>query len=149
MAKLLGDKNNITVIVNDIEIAQCLEQFPNINLILIGGTIRKRFHCTIGPFATNLLSELSVDKVFMATNAYSLKKGCTTPDISMAEIKKIMVQIATQVIVLCDSSKMDKSSFVQFVRPQEINAIVTDEHIAPRLFEDISEQGIEVYIANL
>ena len=33
------------------------------------------------------LEELSVDKVFMTTNALSLQKGATTPNLDNAEIK--------------------------------------------------------------
>lgn len=146
MARLLRDKRNVTVIVNDIEIALCLEPFEGINVIVIGGTLRKKFHCTIGPFAAGLLSELNVDKAFLGTNAFSAQKGCTTPDINTAEIKKIMVQVAAQVIVLCDSSKIGKNSFVQFVPTQEIDALITDDQVDERLLQELTEQGVEVHV---
>jgi len=144
MAKQLKDKTNVTVIVNDIEIAACLEKFDGISVVVVGGTLRKHFHCTIGPFAVKLLSELNVDKAFLATNAFSAEKGCTTPDINQAEIKKVMVQIATQVIVLCDSSKIGKNSFVQFIRPEEIDTFITDGGIRPDILNQMTELGIDV-----
>jgi len=145
MAKRLKDKKNVTVIVNDIEIAACLEQFDGISVVVIGGTLRKKFHCTIGPFAVKLLSELNVDKVFIATNGFSVEKGCTTPDINQAEIKKVMVQITTQVIVLCDSSKIGKNSFVQFVQPKEIDTFITDDQASPDVVSALLELGIDVH----
>ncbi|HZG86605.1 DeoR/GlpR family DNA-binding transcription regulator [Paenibacillus sp.] len=147
LAKLLRDKRNVTAIVNDIEIALCLEAFEGVNVVVIGGMLRKKFHCTIGPFAAGLLSELNVDKVFLGTNAFSVEKGGTTPDINQAEIKKIMVKVATQVIVLCDSGKIGKNSFVQFVRPHEIDALITDDGVDERSLEELAEHGIEVHVA--
>lgn len=147
MAKLLKHKRNVTVIVNDIVIAACLEQFEGISVVVIGGTLRKKFHCTIGPFAVKLLSELNVDKVFTGTNGFSIQKGCTTPDINQAEIKKVMVQISTQVIVLCDSSKLGKNSFVQFAPSNQIDTLITDNKAAPEFIAGASELGIDVQIA--
>ncbi|MFB9278410.1 DeoR/GlpR family DNA-binding transcription regulator [Cohnella cellulosilytica] len=149
MAKRLLHKKNVTVIVNDIEIASVLEKFEGVNVVIIGGTLRRNFHCTVGPFAVKLLSELNVDKVFLGTNAFSAEKGCTTPDINQAEIKKTMVQIATQVIVLCDSSKIGKNSFVQFAPPSDIDALVTDDNVDSALLKEISETGIDVHLAEV
>ncbi|HZG56717.1 DeoR/GlpR family DNA-binding transcription regulator [Paenibacillus sp.] len=147
LAKLLKDRRNVTVIVNDIEIARCLEDFEGVQVVIIGGTLRKKFHCTIGPFAANLLSELNVDKAFLGTNGFSLQKGCTTPDINQAEIKRIMVKISSQVIVLCDSSKIGANSFVQFASPEQIDAFVTDDDVKPGVVEEFAEQGLELIIA--
>jgi DeoR family fructose operon transcriptional repressor len=147
LARQLRDKSNVTVIVNDMAIALCLEPFDGINVIVIGGTLRKNFHCTVGPFAANVLSELNVDKVFLGTNAFSAQKGCTTPDINQAEIKKIMVRIASQTIVLCDSSKFGKNSFVQFAHPQEVDLLVTDSGIDKKLLEELNELGVDVLVA--
>ncbi|HZG77728.1 MAG TPA: DeoR/GlpR family DNA-binding transcription regulator [Paenibacillus sp.] len=147
LAKLLRDKRNVTAIVNDIEIARCLEDFDGVQVVVIGGTLRKKFHCTIGPFAANLLSELNVDKVFLGTNGFSLQKGCTTPDINQAEIKRIMVNISSQVIVLCDSSKIGTNSFVQFASPEHIDVFLTDDGIKPNQIEEFAEHGLDLRIA--
>lgn len=147
MAKLLKDRRNVTAIVNDLEIALCLEPFEGVQVIVVGGTLRKKFHCTVGPFASKLLSELNVDKLFLGTNAFSAQKGCTTPDVNQAEIKKIMVSIATQTIVLCDSHKIGHHSFVQFAGVDEINTFVTDEGIRPDQLSELHELGLDVRVA--
>jgi len=147
MAKLLKDRRNVTAIVNDLEIALCLEAFEGVNVVVIGGTLRKKFHCTVGPFAAGLLSELSVDKAFLGTNAFSVHKGCMTPDINTAEIKKIMVRVATQVYVLCDSSKIGNQSFVPFAQPEEIGTLITDDRIAPQQLKELMELGMDVKVA--
>jgi Transcriptional regulators of sugar metabolism len=59
------------------------------------------------------LNGLSVDKAFIATNGISLRKGLTTPDLTQAEVKKAMIEMASDVIVLCDSSKIGNIAFVQ------------------------------------
>jgi len=147
LAKRLSGIKNITVVLNDIEIARYLEECEGINVILIGGTLRKKFHCTVGPFATKTLSELNVDKVFLATNGFTMEKGCSTPDINQAEIKKIMMQIATKVIVLCDSSKIGINSFVQFAPVSEIDVFITDDKIGKEYLQELQKLGLEVIVA--
>ena len=115
----------------------------NIKIIMMGGFLRKGFHCTVGMAGTNMLSGLTVDKAFMGVNGFSFAKGATTPDFSHAQVKKAMIAIAKKVILLCDSSKFGREAFVRFAGAEEIDTIVTDSASAEdrRLFED---NGIEV-----
>lgn len=147
LAKRLSDKRNLTVVINDIQIARYLEEIEDINIIFIGGAIRKKFHCTVGTLGTRIISELTVDKAFMATNGISLKKGATTPEINQAETKKAMIAIANKIIVLCDSSKIGRSSFAQFADIQQVDIIITDSGIEDDLRQGFKLQGVEVMIA--
>ncbi|MEW5814780.1 MAG: DeoR/GlpR family DNA-binding transcription regulator [Spirochaetota bacterium] len=145
LARLLNTKRNLTVITNDIEIASVLEDFDQINIILIGGILRKRFHCTIGMAGHEMLAGLAVDKAFMGANGFTVEKGATTPDISQAERKKAMISIASQIILLCDSSKIGRNSFAQFAPLNEIDVLITDE-LGESEWKQIEEAGIKVLI---
>lgn len=149
LAKLLSSRKDITVILNDIEIASYLEQLPNIDIILIGGSIRKGFSCTVGPIAIESMRGLYVDKAFMATNGISVKSGITTPSLEQAQIKREMINLASEIIVLCDSSKVGINSFVQ-VRPIEsIDRIIIDEGIDKHHLDKFIDAGISVDIVKI
>ena len=96
LAELLKDIHNLTVITNDLQIALKLQKYSEIHLILLGGRVRTSFECTVGGMGIRALEELSVDKVFMTTNALSLQKGATTPNLDNAEIKDIYSVIAVR-----------------------------------------------------
>jgi len=149
LAKNLKHKKNITVVVNDIEIARCLEEFEGVNVLLLGGIIRKNFHCTVGVSVINTLSELSVDKAFIATNGLSFKKGLTTPEINQAEVKKAMIDIASTVMLLCDCSKIGKESFVQFAQLSAIDKLITDWNISKYDLDEFKKNKIEVITARI
>ncbi len=148
LARLLDRRRNLSVVTNDLPIALLLEEIESVNVVFMGGIVRKNFHCTViyGTTWGSVLSGLTVDKAFMAANSLSAKKGATTPDIHTAETKKLMVSIAAKVILLCDSSKFEKSSFAQFASLEQIDTIVTDSILDSerRRFE---EHGIEVMVA--
>ena len=147
LAKKLSSKRNLTVVINDIQIARTLEEIEDMNIIFIGGAIRKRFHCTVGNLGTAMIAGLAVDKAFMATNGISLNKGATTPEVNQAEIKKAMLAIASKIVILCDSSKIGRSSFAQFAKIQQVDIIITDSSINDNFKQGFEAQGIEVMIA--
>jgi len=146
LAALLGARRDITVVTNDLVIAQLLEDHPSATIHLVGGTVRKRFHCSVGTRAEQFLHGLKVDKAFMAANGFSAKTGATTPDLEHAEIKREMMAIATKIFLLVDSSKLGKSSFAQFAPAAAIDSLVVDD-ISVGESRALEELGVEVLLA--
>ncbi len=148
LARLLGQKQDITVVTNDLAIALFLEDFESVKVLFMGGIVRKKFHCTVtyGPSYGETLSGLTVDKAFMGLNSFSLEKGASTPDVNHAETKKLMMSIAAKVILLFDSIKMGRNSFAVFAPLDKVDAIVTDS-IGDEDRRKLEESGIEVVTA--
>jgi DeoR family transcriptional regulator, fructose operon transcriptional repressor len=148
LAKILGEKRDITVVTNDLVIATLLEELDSVKIVFIGGVVRKRFHCTIfnDLSSKDLLLGLTVDKAFMGLNSFSLEKGASTPDLGHAETKKLMMSIAAKVLLLFDSGKLGRNSFAQFATPTMVDTVVIDRisDTDRRAFED---SGIEVIAA--
>jgi len=143
LAKLLHEKQNLTVLTNDITIAGILEDFDSVEIFVLGGFLRKHFHCTISVPGQFIYTGLTVDKAFMGANSLSLVKGATTPDIGQAETKKALIKMANKVILLCDNSKMEQVSFAQFATLEDIDTIVTNDIDIDRK-KQFEEQGIEI-----
>jgi DeoR family fructose operon transcriptional repressor len=148
LARLLGQKRDITVVTNDLVIALALEEFDSVRVVCMGGIVRKKYHCTViyGSSGRDILEGLSVDKAFMALNSFSLDKGASTPDINHAETKKLMMSIAAKVILLFDSSKIGRTSFALFAPLDRIDAIITDA-ISAEDRARLDENGIDVMVA--
>ncbi len=146
LAKLLHERSDLTVITNDIEIAGALEEVESIEVIVMGGVLRKRFHCTLSLQGTQMHSGLTVDKAFLGVNSLSLSKGATTPDIAQAETKKALIRMTNRVILLCDSSKIDRVSFAQFATIDQIDTLITDG-INKTIQSAFEEKGVEIVVA--
>ena len=148
LARLLGQKRDLTVVTNDLPIAMLLEEFDSVRVVLVGGMIRRKFHCTVASHFSgmNALSDLTVDKAFMACNGFSLEKGASTPDLAHSETKRLMISIAARVILLFDSSKMGRNSFAIFAPPDKIDAIVTDS-LREEDRRSLEENGVETMTA--
>lgn len=132
MAKCLVDKRDLSVITNDLQIAMYLEEnAESCAVIVLGGSIRKGQHCTAGPIALASLCNLNVDKAFMAANAFTIERGFTTPSIEQAQIKKGLMGIASQTIMLADSSKFGRVSMACFAQLDDMDKLITDTGLHP------------------
>jgi DeoR family fructose operon transcriptional repressor len=143
LARLLHQRKRITVVTNDLLIAGVVEEFPSIEIVLIGGLIRRGFHCSVGFQGRIGFEGLTVDKGFFGANGFSIETGATTPDISQAQIKRRMIEMAQKVYLLCDHSKMGHTCFARFADLHDIDAIITDTLDSPKR-DQLEELGIQV-----
>lgn len=146
LSRALSQRKDLTVVTNDLDIAGVLEESTSIEVILLGGILRKGFRCTVSLPGMDTRSRLTVDKAFMGTNGFDVERGATTPDIRQAETKRHMLSMANKIYLLCDSSKFDRVAFAQFSGPDEIDGIVTDRLDAKRKRE-LERVGLEIIMA--
>ncbi|MCG8483675.1 MAG: DeoR/GlpR family DNA-binding transcription regulator [Clostridia bacterium] len=144
LAKLLKDTKSVTVVTNDIEIAFMMEEYENIELILIGGDLRKGFHCAVGAFATQILSSIYVDKAFIGANTYSSEGGVATPNASQSENKAVMMKSAAKNYLLIDSRKFGERSFVKFADGSDFDMIITDDGLDEKYVSEF--KGTNLFI---
>lgn len=143
LAKLLNQRQRIKAVTNDFEIARVLEEMESISVVMLGGEVRRNFHCTVGAAGVEMLAQLSVDKAFMGTNSLSIARGASTPNIQQAEIKKAMIASAQKVIFLCSNRKLGKDSFSHFASLDQIDTLVIEKIDANEKLE-FEERGVEV-----
>ena len=148
LAKLLGAKRNLTIVVNDIQLALLLEANTEATVVLVGGILRKGMHCTVGPMATEDMKTITVDKAFIATNGLTLK-GLSTPDMHQGETKTTMISIANEVILLTDSSKLGTNSFSTFATPDDIDRLIIDDKADPSTLNALSDCGISITVVSV
>lgn len=129
LAKLLSEKKDLTVITYDFKIANYLDANADATVIFLGGQLRRNFHCAIGPMAINAIKDLNADRAFLGANGLSVTKGLSTPNLELASLKKEIINISDEVIVLCDSTKFDTTSFAKFAELEEVDLIITDSGV--------------------
>ena len=115
----------------------------SVSVVVLGGELRRNFHCTVGAPGINMLAQLAVDKAFMGTNSLSISHGASTPNLQQAEIKKAMIASAKQVVLLCSNRKLGKDSFAHFASLEQINTLVIEKIDAKEKVE-FEERGVEV-----
>jgi len=145
LVKELKRFNKLTVVTNSLLFAQELQDRKGIDVIIIGGFLRKETLALVGPLAEQSLNKMKVDIAFIGTNGLDLVEGITTPNLVEAETKRKMIQSAKQVILLADHSKLGKVAFAKVAELSEINKLVIDREVSESVINSLKNLGIDVY----
>lgn len=134
----------ITVITPSVKISLLLSYKPNVDIIQLGGSMRKSSASVVGPYAESLLGEMMCSKLFIGVDGIDLDFGLTTSNIAEAHLNQHMLSSAQEVIVLADSSKFGKRGFGKICNINQIHHIITDNNAPGNIIQVIREKGIRV-----
>ena len=128
------DGKDISIVTNSLPIFEKLKDNPNFDLILIGGRYRVKTQTFVGQFANNLLREIKVSKAFIGVNGID-GYNVTTANEEEGNGNAIILNNAIEKYIVADKSKFDSYSFYTFYRLDNIDAVITDENLSPKVRE--------------
>lgn len=143
-ANAIDFNENLTVITSSVKVSLSLCYNPNIEIIQLGGAIRKNSVSVIGHYAENTLETLSCNKLFIGVDGLDLEYGLSTSDVNEAHINKKMIEAAQKIIVLTDSSKFGRRGFCKICDFDKVHHIITDTNAPRHIVDMIRERDIEV-----
>ena len=146
LADLLPTDRQLSAVTNSVPIAARLANAPGITLHLLGGRVRGVTQCAVGETAIGKLADLRVDVAFLGTNGITTSHGFTTPDEEEALVKRAMVGAGQRVVVLSDSSKLDRETMVRFAAPEEVDILITDNGADRATLAALEAAGIDVIV---
>ena len=144
VALRLEQKKNLTIMTNAINLSLKLGELDSINVMLTGGHLRKESFSLVGPEAEATISNYYFDKLFLGVDGLDTAFGLTTPNPMEAQLNRIMVKRAQQVIAITDSSKFGRHSFSYICDIDVISTLITDDKITPQFEKELTRRNIEV-----
>jgi len=119
----------------------------SIDVLIFGGFLRREIPDLIGPLTEKNLTEFHAHKLFMGCDGLIPEEGFFTSDLNISHIEEKMVRMADRVIVVTDSTKFGKKSFVKYADTAMVDTVITDRDVDPLIAEKLTRSGIEVLIA--
>jgi DeoR family transcriptional regulator of aga operon len=145
IARALASFKHLTIITNALNIAAEFAQ-SSVEVIQIGGTIRKNSLSAVGPLAEDVLKEMHGDIAFLGVDGCDLQMGLTTPNVLEARVNRAMVKAAEKVVAVCDSSKFNHRSLALIVPASSIHRIITDSNLPQADAAAIRDAGIDLVL---
>ena len=130
----------LTAITNDLTTASLFAQEAGITTIVIGGTVRPGSTTLIGSPGTNFLQEIHADLAFIGTHSICDLKLSET-SIEASHMKRAIIDAASRVIALADSSKFQEPSFSLICTVDAVDEIITDSKLPADIAESIKSAG--------
>jgi DeoR family transcriptional regulator, aga operon transcriptional repressor len=135
---------SINVITNALNIAALLQEVPSVRLIVPGGILRRESNSLSGPLAESALANLQADRVYLGADAIDPEIGVMTPHLAEAELNAKMIRISQQVVVVADSSKLQRRNISLIAKVEQLDMLITDRGAPSQAVEDLRARGVEV-----
>ena len=126
--------------------ALILSENPNIDIIQLGGIVRRSSSSVVGPISEKMLAEFTFTKLFLGVDGIDLDYGLTTTNSMEASLNKEMIKAAQRIIVLADSSKFGRKGFGRICGLEDVDHIITDTGIDKKIKDRLIELGIELTV---
>ena len=142
-----GPKRNIMPCTNNIFVAMELAKAADIHSIIIGGELRTNIYSCVGYLAEQVLGNLFFDKGFISGNHFTVERGFSTPTLGEAELKRKILTISKEKIMLLDYTKFGDDSMVLIASPENVDILITDWHAPEELTAGFGDKGVKTIIA--
>ena len=143
-ARLLKDREGLTVVTNALNIATNLLSSPGLRVFVAGGEARNSSQETVGPMAEAFLADYNVDVAFVGVDGVDPAAGCTNYDPVGARVNGVLQDRARLTVVLADATKIAKVALAQVCAISEVDVLITDSRAPQQVLDQIRERGCDV-----
>lgn len=144
MLPFLGDLRDVTVITNGVQIAAGLAEYSDLNVIVLGGELRRESMSLLGHLVVEGIQDFTVDVAFMGAFGVDPRDGLTGANLHETQTDRAMVEAARKVVIVADSSKLDQRGPVRLAPIERVHTLVIDDGISPDVVARFEQSGVTV-----
>ncbi len=148
IARCLHHFKRLVVMTNGLNVAQNLVQAEGVEVLMTGGTLRKKSLSFYGRQAEESLQRYHFDKVILGVDGFDFHVGITTHFEYEAILNRLMCDVAKEIIVVTDSSKFNRSGVHKIRSFGDIDVLITDKGIPDTFAKSLENDGVRIVIAD-
>lgn len=147
VARELLNHRNITVVTNNMNIANILLANPACDIMVAGGALRRSDGGLIGDLTSDFFAQFKVDVAVIGASALDPDGDLLDFDLAEVRVSRTILRQARQRYLVCDHSKLGRSAPALLGSLSELSAIFTDAPLPAPLARRCAEWGTEVHVA--
>lgn len=144
IAQCLKNRRYLTVITNGLAIAQELLDAAGVNVVVIGGTLRRDTASLIGTAGLEMVRRFNVQRGFFGAHGLTLAEGLTDVSADEADIKRPLVAMCREAVAVLDATKWGRAGVASFADITQIHKIITDIHAPAEMVAAVRAAGVNV-----
>ena len=144
MCRQLVHLERLTIVTNSLPVVNELIAQPGFVINLVGGEVDISRRAVHGPVALEHIGRYRANKAFVGVDGISLAHGLTASGEKEASITKAMANQSDATYLLCDSSKIEKDSYLKFAPLSLVTAIISDHLLSPAVKADYVKKGLTI-----
>ena len=148
VAAALRGKHGLLVITNNMNVANILQGYEQIEIIVAGGVVRHSDGGVVGEAAVDFIRQFKVDYAVIGTSA--IDEDGTLLDFDYREVKvaQAIMNCARQSLLVADRMKFERTAPVRIGHISQLDYFVTETEPPRRVRELCRESDVAVEIAD-
>jgi DeoR family transcriptional regulator, glycerol-3-phosphate regulon repressor len=143
--ELLGHRN-ITVVTNNINVANILLSNPGCEIMVAGGALRRSDGGLVGELTSQFFEQFKVDYAVIGVSALDRDGDLLDFDLSEVRVSKAIIRQARRVFLVADRSKLQRAAPARLASLAEISVWFTDAALPGDLAQKCRDWGTEVRV---
>lgn len=148
VAKALVHHEGLLVITNNIHVATILSPVPKIEVIIVGGVVRKADGGILGESAVDTIKQFKVDYAVMGVSAIDEDGALLDFDYREVRAAQAIISNSRNVILAADNMKFTRSAPVRIGDMADVDVFVTDVLPPESVIELCRHQGVKIELAD-
>lgn len=146
VARELLNHRNITVVTNNMNVANILLANPSCDIMVAGGALRRSDGGLVGDLTSEFFGEFKVDYAIMGVSAIDPDGDLMDFDLAEVRVSRAILRQARQAYLVCDHSKLGRSAPALLGSLSQMAIWFTDQAPPTALARRCSDWNMEVRV---
>lgn len=147
VARELLNHRNLTVITNNMNVANILVANESCEIMVAGGALRRSDGGLVGDLTSEFMAQFKPDYAIIGTSALDIDGDLLDFDVAEVRVSRAIARLARKAILVTDISKLDRSAPVRIISMAELDMVITDQVLPASLMQRCEEWGTRVVVA--
>lgn len=126
VARELRGHENLTIITNNLNVADILSDNDTCKIIVTGGVLRREDGGLVGDLTTETIQQFKVDYAIIGTSALDLDGNLLEFDLQEVRVSRTIIECSARTFLVVDKSKLERSAPVRIASLKDVDAVFTD-----------------------
>lgn len=147
VARALLRHRNLTVVTNNLNVANILAAGQGCEVIVAGGVLRRSDGGLVGDLTAEAIAAFKVDHAVIGTSALDLDGDLLDFDAQEVRVSRAIIRQARRVFLVADASKLSRAAPVRIASLADIDVLFTDRPLPDGLAARCAAWGTEIRLA--
>ena len=143
LARLLRGRP-VTVLTSSLAVLDVLRDDQTVELILLGGMVRRTYHSLVGVLTEDALRQVRADHAFLGASGVRADGEVIDTTLIEMPVKRAMARAADRVVLLADRHKFPGTGSLRVCDAGDLDVLVTNDGADPATLAVCAAAGVEV-----
>lgn len=147
VARALLAHENLTVVTNNINVANILMANDSCDIIVAGGNLRRSDGGLVGGLTADFMDQFKTDIAIIGTSALDHEGDLLDYDLAEIRVSRTIIRQSRRAFLVSDASKFTRSAPVRLASLSQLDALFTDAALPDALAQKCALWETAVHVA--